>query len=251
MPNHQPVLICNALDFVNFPLSVTHKLSLGYFEDQPCELWLIRKDGAAENRLLESGWMTQSLRALFAHAPVDVIPMAMRALQLSHWFWHHQYCGRCGAPIAQPAAQALFMHCTHCQADYYPQISPCVIGLVVRGDECLLAHNTRFSDDTYSTLAGFIEPGETAEQAFAREVYEETQVEIEQIAYFGSQPWPFPSQLMIGFIAQYKTGQIRVDGQEIDRAAWFHRDHLPKIPPEHSISGKIIRYFMTQMAQPD
>src|SRR5690606_28839634 len=122
--------------------------------------------------------------------------------QIINWCDHHRFCGRCGAatqldPIERAAV------CDNCELLFYPRLSPCVIGIVERHDHCLLAHNKRFKSQKYSALSGFIEPGETAEQALAREIEEEVGIQITNIRYFGSQPWPFPGQLMLGFHADY------------------------------------------------
>src|SRR5690606_2600872 len=127
---------------------------------------------------------------------------------------------------------------------YYPRIAPCVIGIVIRERTCLLAHNANFTEGLYSVIAGFIEPGETAEQALVREIREETGIEVERLEYICRQPWPFPSQLMLGFVAHYKSGEIQVDGVEITDADWFTPDALPRVPPPHTISGKLIDLFL-------
>jgi NAD+ diphosphatase len=157
----------------------------------------------------------------------------------------HQFCGRCGAKTVL-SSDELCCLCTQCAATYFPRISPCVIGLVSRGDELLLAAHQRHKPGRYSLLAGFIEAGETAEEAFAREVLEEVGVRIGQVCYVASQPWPYPSQLMLGFFAEYLDGDITLDTREIQHAAWFHPSELPDIPSSVSIAGKLIRTFLAQ-----
>ncbi|RYZ79526.1 MAG: NAD(+) diphosphatase, partial [Moraxellaceae bacterium] len=125
-------------------------------------------------------------------------------------------------------------------------ISPCVIGLISRGDELLLAAHHRHKPGRYSLLAGFIEAGETAEEAFSREVFEEVGLRINNIRYVASQPWPYPSQLMLGFFADYQSGEIMPDPSEILDAAWFHPTQLPDIPSNVSIAGKLIRAFLAE-----
>ena len=184
-----------------------------------------------------------SLRALLGFANQDDFAIAARALQLSHWLNHNRFCGRCGHPTA-PHRQESCLHCERCEAQYFPQIAPCVMGLVWRESQILLAHNTRFKAGKYSVLAGFIEAGENVEQALAREVKEEVGVDIYPPSYMASQPWPFPSQLMLGFFAQYRGGEITVDEVEIDHADWFDIHSLPDIPPQETLSGYLIREFV-------
>ena len=130
----------------------------------------------------------------------------------------------------------------------YPTISPCIIVLVTNGEELLLAHNKNFPGEFYSTLAGFIEPGESAESAIEREVFEEVSVRIKNITYYGSQSWPFPSQLMLGYHAEYDEGLISPDGVEIDRADWFNFKELPQVPTGNiSISGKLIESYIEKL----
>ena len=126
----------------------------------------------------------------------------------------------------------------------YPKISPCIITLVTRGDEVLLARNKFFPENWYSTLAGFIEAGETAEEALRREVMEEVNVSVKNITYFGSQPWPFPSQLMLGYFCEYESGEIKIEEAELEDAKWFKIDDLPNVPPKLSISGQLISSYL-------
>lgn len=165
------------------------------------------------------------------------------ASQLLHWCHTNRYCGSCGTPtIAHPSEQSWL--CPACSAHHYPAISPCIIVLIHRNEEILLARSPRFSGNMYSTLAGFIEPGESAEQTVHREIYEEVQVKVKNIEYFKSQPWPFPSQLMLGFFAEYASGEIKIDGVEICDAQWYPFDSLPEIPGPGTIAGQLIRFHI-------
>jgi NAD+ diphosphatase len=142
------------------------------------------------------------------------------------------------------------MRCESCNRDDYPRISPCIIVVVTHGDKCLLARQAHWPPGRYSAIAGFIEIGETAEQAVCREVYEEVGLEIDSVRYISSQPWPFPSQLMMGFIARAKTTEIEVDGVEISEAHWWHYQQLPEfIPPANVIAGELIRKFVSEVAE--
>lgn len=184
-----------------------------------------------------------SLRSQLGVVSDELFLLAGRAHQLSHWNEYHRFCGRCGHPTELQLHERV-LACRHCGALYYPRIAPCVIGIVVRGNTCLLAHNANFRDGLYSVIAGFIEPGETAEQALLREIKEETGIIAENPEYICSQPWPFPSQLMLGFVANYRAGEIQVDGMEITDADWYSPDKLPQIPPPQTISGKLIDIFL-------
>ena len=134
--------------------------------------------------------------------------------------------------------------CPTCRLSSYPRISPAVIMLIERGDEVLLARNHRYPPNYYSILAGFVEPGESLEDAVAREVMEEVNLSIKNIRYFGSQPWPFPNSLMLGFIAEYDDGEIVVQDDELEKADFFRFDALPSVPPPASIARQLINWFV-------
>jgi NAD+ diphosphatase len=164
--------------------------------------------------------------------------LAGRAAQLLDWEHDHRFCGRCGAET-EPAQHDASRACPRCGLSVYPRISPAAIMLVTRGDALLLA--TRPGGAFWSCLAGFVEPGETLEQAVAREVREEVGVEIAPPRYFGSQSWPFPGQLMVGFTVEWESGEIVVDETEIAAARWFGPDdELPPVPPPYSIARSLI-----------
>lgn len=185
-------------------------------------------------------WM--SLRRLVGRIADEEFNAWGKAVQLLHWHKTHRYCGRCGrATIAHASDQA--MVCPNCSLSWYPQISPCVIVLITRGEELLLARSPRFQEGMYSTLAGFVEPGESVETALHREIGEEVAIRVGALRYFGSQPWPFPGQLMLGFLAEYAGGEIQIDGVEISDAAWYHYRRLPLIPGPATIAGKMIRHY--------
>ncbi|GAA0784788.1 NAD(+) diphosphatase [Marinobacterium sediminicola] len=174
-----------------------------------------------------------------------------RAAQLATWFDQHRFCGRCGGTL-EAHEQDLARECRACGLVQYPRISPCVIVLVRRGQQCLLGRSGRFPPGRFSTLAGFIEAGETAEAAVRREVREEVGVEVDNLEFFASQSWPFPHQLMLGFFADYAGGELVPDGEEILEAGWFSRDDLPDLPPPFSISRRLIdRFFAEQEALSD
>jgi len=165
--------------------------------------------------------------------------LAGSANHLVDWARTHRFCGRCATPTER-ATDERAMRCPSCGLLAYPRISPAVIVLVRRGDEALLARGARFPLPFYSTLAGFVEVGESLEQTVAREIREEVGVEVKDIRYFGSQPWPFPHSLMVGFNAEWAGGEIAMDPREIVDAKWFRADALPTIPPRLSIARRLI-----------
>ncbi|MBN2122672.1 MAG: NAD(+) diphosphatase [Deltaproteobacteria bacterium] len=183
------------------------------------------------------------LRQLFGVLGEEDFQIAGRAIQIVKWDQRNQYCGRCGSPTF-PASEERARICPECGLRHFPRLSPAVIVAVLREDRILLARADRFPKGLYSVLAGFVEPGETLEQCLHREVREETGIEISGIRYFGSQPWPFPDSLMIGFTAQYAGGEIRIDEKEIVEAGWFSADRLPLIPDRISIARRLIDWFV-------
>jgi NAD+ diphosphatase len=142
------------------------------------------------------------------------------------------------------------MKCPSCGLALYPRIAPAIIVLVRRGDEALLAHNVHFPEGLYSTLAGFSEVGESLEETVHREVREEVGIEIGNIRYFGSQPWPAPHSLMVGFTAQWTSGEIRVDAKEIADARWFAADELPQLPTSFSVARKLVDAWLADVGSP-
>lgn len=179
------------------------------------------------------------LRAIFSLAGQDTFALAGRATQLLDWQNNHRFCGKCGTPTAMKAGE-LAMQCPACGLLAYPRISPAVMILVRDGDKLLLGRSPHFKPGVFSALAGFVEPGETLEQCAAREVREEVGIEITNLRYFNSQPWPFPNSLMIAFFADYAGGTIAPDPSEIEAAAWFSPDALPILPEPISISRRLI-----------
>jgi NAD+ diphosphatase len=192
-----------------------------------------------ENATLPEPWSTKSLRTLYASLGDELFVAAGRGVQIASFALTHRYCGRCGQPTRAVPGE----HSRRCDDDnlaFHPRIAPAIIVLVRRGDQALLARSARFTSGIYSTLAGFVEPGESLEQTLAREVREEVGIEVDNVRYFGSQPWPFPHSLMVGFTADYGAGELRVDGEEIVDARWFSPNDLPGLPPKPSIARRLI-----------
>jgi NAD+ diphosphatase len=189
------------------------------------------------------GTDTVALRQLYGALPEDDFAIAGRALGVTAWDRDHRHCGRCGAPTERSPTERV-RTCTRCGHGSYPRLSPAVIALVERDGRALLARNARFPRSFYSTLAGFVELGESLEHAVAREIREEVDIAITDIRYFGSQPWPFTGSLMLGFTARWAGGEIVPDPIEIADAGWFAPDELPPVPPRLSIARELIDDFV-------
>ena len=180
---------------------------------------------------------------LFNYMEPDFFRLAGYGFQIMKWDQTFQFCGRCGSKTRNLENERAKI-CDTCSLISYPRISPAVIMAVIKENKILLAKAGRFKRDMYSVLAGFVDAGETLEECVHREIKEEVNIEVENIRYFGSQPWPFPDSLMIGFISDYKSGEISCDGSEIITADWFSPDNLPNIPGKMSIAREIIDWFV-------
>ncbi|HLK40044.1 MAG TPA: NAD(+) diphosphatase [Polyangiaceae bacterium] len=188
----------------------------------------------------------RALRDLYLSTGEAMAAMAGRAVQIVQWEATHRFCGRCATPNERVPGEWC-MRCPSCRLDAYPRIAPAIIVLVRRGNEALLARGSRFPLPFYSTLAGFAEPGESLEEALVREVREEAGIDVGGIRYFGSQPWPFPHSLMVGFFADWHRGELCPDGTEILDAQWFRADALPTIPPRISIARRLIDAWIEEV----
>ena len=215
---------------------------LGYWGDQPCYVLEIDAVDQPDPMRYQKG----NLYSILGRVDEQLFALAGRASQLLDWERDHQFCGRCGIAM-RVDTQERAMRCDPCRTINYPRIAPCVIVLVTRGEELLLARNANFPVPMYSTLAGFIEAGETVEETLVREVREEVGVEVSNLRYFQSQSWPFPNQLMLGYFAEHAGGDIVCDEVEIADAQWFHYRDLPTIPPASSISGQLIQHYIESL----
>lgn len=189
---------------------------------------------------------TYGLRALAGMLEPELFGVAGRAMHVVDWATTSRYCGRCGALTARVVGERC-LRCPACAQSYYPRIAPAVIVLVRRGPLALLAQNARFPGAFYSTLAGFSEIGESLEETLVREVHEEVGLRVGSLRYFGSQPWPFPHSLMIGFTAEWESGDIVCEPGEISDAQWFSADALPTIPPPLSIARRLIDAWVAEV----
>ncbi|MEY2936704.1 MAG: hypothetical protein RL033_7453 [Pseudomonadota bacterium] len=193
-------------------------------------------------------WAARSLRSLYAQLSEEEFAVAGRAVQIATFATTHRFCGGCGQPAARDPSERC-MRCAGCDLVFYPRVSPAIIVLVRRGQQALLARAARSTTGFYSTLAGFVEPGESLEQTLEREVFEEVGIQVSNVRYFGSQPWPFPHSLMVGFVAEHAGGEIAVDGHEIAEARWFDPGELPPVPPKISIARRLIDSWLREVGE--
>jgi len=185
------------------------------------------------------------LRELLPYLTEREFRLLGTAAQVLEWARNHRFCGRCGART-QPMLGERAMQCPQCGLTQYPRLSPCIIALVTRGRHILLARSNRHRLPIYACLAGFIEAGESAEAAVEREIMEEVGIRVGRLRYRGSQSWPFPHQLMLGYHVDYLSGEIRIDPTELLDARWFPINALPQIPPSQTIAGQLIRSYVQE-----
>ncbi|WP_238557951.1 NAD(+) diphosphatase [Paenibacillus shenyangensis] len=223
-----------------YGLQPVRSLYLGSIEQASCYTAELDKDAEAP-----AGMTFLPLFALYDRIDEDLFHLAGRGLQMLAWDATHQFCGRCGTALDH-AGHERSKVCPNCGLSHYPRLAPAVITLILKDNQLLLARAGHFKNNMYGLIAGFVEPGETLEDCVQRETMEEIGIKIGNIRYFDSQPWPFPHSLMVGFIADYESGEIQVDGEEIVHADWFGVDNLPTIPPRISIARKMIDWYIEQ-----
>lgn len=199
--------------------------------------------GNLHNDNIPTEFSFSKVRPLYGNITDDFFQSACRAFHISSWLKTSKFCGCCSGAM-NIASNELAMKCCRCGHLVYPRISPAIIVAVTRGNQLLLAHAKTFAPNRYSVIAGFVEPGETLEECVRRELKEEVGVEVQNINYFGSQPWPFPDSLMIAFTAQCSTEKITIDNREITAAAWFSAHNLPNIPDKPSVGRQLIDWFV-------
>ncbi|WP_242973016.1 NAD(+) diphosphatase [Anaeromicrobium sediminis] len=173
----------------------------------------------------------------------EIYNLGSKALHLINWHNDYKYCSKCGTLVEEKKDERAKI-CPKCGLVNYPTISPAIITAVIKEDKLLLAHNTRFQNDMHSVIAGFVDPGETFEDCVRREVKEEVGIDVKNIKYFGNQPWPFPYSLMVAFTCEYEKGEIKVDGNEIDKANWYSVDNMPNVPSKGSVARELIDWFI-------
>ncbi len=205
---------------------------LGYWQNQPVVVLGLSPESMPTHARM-------SLRQAMFMADEKLQALAGRAAQVLTWERDYRFCSRCATALTVVTHERALI-CPACQLTFYPRINPCIIVLVTHGDAMLLAHGVRFVQPFFSCLAGFIEAGESAEEALHREVYEEVGLRVGELQYFRSQSWPFPHSLMLGYHATYLSGKLRPDPEEIVEARWFEPDALGSLPPEGSLARALI-----------
>ncbi len=209
-------------------------LYLGQWQGNPLRMLALPRSAELPPPL-----QVQGLRAPETELPIELLSLGGIALMIRHWEESSRFCGNCvGAMVRLPGTWG--KQCANCGTQHFPRIHPCVIGLVIRDDRLLLVRKAEWSLVRYGLVAGFVEFGESLEEAMAREVEEETNIRITNIRYLGSQSWPFPSQLMCGFVADYAGGEVCLNDAELCEAAWFAPEALPTLPPSRSIARFLI-----------
>jgi NAD+ diphosphatase len=230
-------------DFAALALPVLRQHYIGRLGELDCFTVEVPKDASPP-----TGMRFEGLRQIYGRMNETLYSLAGRALQIVDWDRTHQFCSRCGSKTrTHPTERA--KECPQCGLLQYPRLAPAIIVLVQRDREVLLARARRFETPMYSTLAGFVEPGETLEEAVMREVKEESGITVKEIRYLGSQPWPYPHSLMIGFTAKYASGKITLGDQENVDVRWFTADNLPQLPGKLSIARKLIDRFVEEQAK--
>jgi len=239
------------LDYPYLNIDIDNSIYVGIAESEDSIYYAV--DATNSNfSINEQGYTSLieiDIRSILVKSSAEEIALVGRAQHLLDWYKNSQFCGTCGAKNMYSNKEGAF-YCSCSKNMLYPKISPCVIGIILNGDDILLARNKLFPDGMFSAIAGFVEASETLEQTFEREIYEEVGLKVKNIKYFGSQPWPFPNQLMIAFTCEYESGEINVDGDEIVEASWFNANNMPNIPPTSSISGQLINSYLEGHLKP-
>ncbi len=210
------------------------ELALGVLDGKPAFACIVSDDAIAPD-----GTRFSPLRPLHALLDASAFDAASLGAQLVYFARHYRFCARCARPL-EAVADSRVRRCTGCAHEWYPRVSPCAIVLIHHADRLLMTRQARYPAGMYGLVAGFVEPNESVEACAAREALEECGARVRDVRYFGSQPWPFPHQLMVGFIAEYDGGELVVDRGELEDARWFSRDALPTLPPPVSIARKMI-----------
>lgn len=209
--------------------SLIGKIGRQIGEWQGAPVWLVRQ--AMDNNMFSARQLLDQDKGLFQ--------LVGRGVQLAEFYRSHKFCGYCGHEMQVSKTEWAAL-CSHCRERYYPQIAPCIIVAIRKGEEILLAQHVRHRNGIHTVLAGFVEVGETLEETVAREVMEESNVRVKNVRYVSSQPWPFPNSLMMAFMAEYDGGDIKHDPKELLNAGWYRFDALPQLPPVGTIARRLI-----------
>lgn len=214
--------------------ALTAPLYIGQWQNKPCRM--LKVPAATK---LPSQFHKEPLRSMETKISIELLTLGGIGQMIYHWEDNSKNCGHCGEKMIRLKGE-WGKECQHCNISHYPRVHPCVIGLVIKGDEILLARKPEWTDWRYSLVAGFVEFGESLEETMMRETVEETNIQIKNLRYVGSQSWPFPSQLMCGFVADYAGGEIKLNDHELADAKWCKLDQLPTLPPNRSIARWLI-----------
>lgn len=243
------LLVKESLDDLHIPafdeirklkINYESEFFLGEYEDKSCFAIEISNEIH-----LPDSFKLVPLREIGMLMEEEIFEIAGRASEILNWDRNHKFCGRCGAET-EDKKDELAKICPKCSNIMYPVICPAIIVAITKDDKILLAHNSNFKNNMYSLIAGFVEAGENLKSAVKREVFEEIGIKVKNIRYYKSSSWPFPNSLMIGFFAEYDSGEIKVDGSEIVDARWFKKDNFPNLPQKYSLARKIINEFINK-----
>ena len=224
---------------INPPVPVKNVLEVSLLEDMPA------CTASVDTPLEETAeYLPMGLRASYDYLDPVLHKIAGKAYELIYWDQHSRFCPSCGTKTVMQTT--ISKQCPNCKYEIYPVVSPAILVLIRKGDAILLVHARNFRGSFYGLVAGFLETGETLEECVRREVMEETGLEINNITYFGNQPWPYPSNLMVGFIADYVSGTIRLQDEELSEGAFFTKDNLPELPRKLSLARKMIDWWLEQ-----
>lgn len=224
---------------INPPVPVKNVLEVNLLEDMPA------CTASVDTPLEETAeYLPMGLRASYDYLDPILHKIAGKAYELIYWDQHSRFCPSCGTKTVMQTT--ISKQCPNCKYEIYPVVSPAILVLIRKGDAILLVHARNFRGSFYGLVAGFLETGETLEECVRREVMEETGLEINNITYFGNQPWPYPSNLMVGFIADYVSGTIRLQDEELSEGAFFTKDNLPELPRKLSLARKMIDWWLEQ-----
>lgn len=224
---------------INPPVPVKNVLEVNLLEDMPA------CTASVDTPLEETAeYLPMGLRASYDYLDPVLHIIAGKAYELIYWDQHSRFCPSCGTKTVMQTT--ISKQCPNCKYEIYPVVSPAILVLIRKGDAILLVHARNFRGSFYGLVAGFLETGETLEECVRREVMEETGLEINNITYFGNQPWPYPSNLMVGFIADYVSGTIRLQDEELSEGAFFTKDNLPELPRKLSLARKMIDWWLEQ-----
>lgn len=224
-------------DLKELNFTILRKIYLGTLKGHPCYACEVGENNPPKNMEFKD------LRTLYSVLDEDIYLLAGRAIQIINWDKNHGFCGKCGAKT-KTLDYEMAKFCPECGFTSFTRLSPAVITAITHEGKLLMAQHTYGQKNRYGLIAGFVEAGETLEEAVKRETEEEVGLKVKNIKYFGSQPWPFPHSLMVGFTAEYESGDIDVDGKEIDHARWFKPSEIPDRPSKISIAGELIDWFV-------